>query len=48
MKVTVQVGCPDGGMEVWDTKLTEVSVLLIMTAFADKPEVLKMTKQNFL
>ena len=48
MKVTVQVRCPDGGMELWDTKLTEASVLLNMTAFADKPEVLKMTKQNFL
>ena len=39
MRVTIQVRCPDGTMELWDTNLTERSGMLKIAYEADKPKV---------
>ena len=48
MKVTIPVRSPEGRMELWDIKLQEISVMLKIPDVANKPKVIKMSKQNFL
>ena len=47
MKGTIQVRCPDGRMELWDTNLTGTSVMLKIAKEADKPKVLKKNRLLF-
>lgn len=39
MRVTIQVRCPDGRMELWDTSLAERSGMLKIADEEDKPKV---------
>ena len=44
MRVTIPVKCPDGRVELSDTKLMETSVMLKIATVAEKPKVFKIKK----
>ena len=45
MRLIIPVKCPDGRMELWDTKLMETSVTLKIMNMAEQPKVLKTKKK---